>query len=62
MARVDGGEMLVRVLEQEGVKQIFGLHGGHVDPIFQACAATTSPSTTPVTRPPPGTWPKAGRV
>ena len=39
MARVDGGEMLVRVLEQEGVKQIFGLHGGHVDSIFQACAA-----------------------
>jgi acetolactate synthase I/II/III large subunit len=39
MAQTTGGEMLVRVLEREGVKQIFGLHGGHIDPIFQACAA-----------------------
>jgi len=38
MTQINGGEMLVRVLEREGVKQIFGLHGGHVDPIFQACA------------------------
>ena len=38
MTQVNGGEMLVRVLEKEGVKQIFGLHGGHIDPIFQACA------------------------
>ena len=38
MAQINGGEMLVRVLEREGVKQIFGLHGGHIDPIFQACA------------------------
>ncbi len=35
--KINGGEMLVRVLEQEGVKQIFALHGGHIDPIFQAC-------------------------
>ena len=38
MTQIDGGEMLVRVLEREGVKQIYGLHGGHIDPIFQACA------------------------
>jgi len=38
MAQVNGGEMLVRILEKEGVKQIYGLHGGHIDPIFQACA------------------------
>jgi acetolactate synthase-1/2/3 large subunit len=38
MTLINGGEMLVRVLEKEGVKQIYGLHGGHIDPIFQACA------------------------
>ena len=38
MTRINGGEMLVRVLEKEGVRQIYGLHGGHIDPIFQACA------------------------
>ena len=35
--KINGGEMLVRVLEQEGVKHVFALHGGHIDPIFQAC-------------------------
>ena len=35
--KINGGEMIVRVLEQEGVKQVFALHGGHIDPIFQAC-------------------------
>ncbi len=35
--KINGGEMVVRVLEQEGVKQVFALHGGHIDPIFQAC-------------------------
>lgn len=36
MARIDGGEMLVRVLEHEGVREIFTLHGGHLDAIYQA--------------------------
>ncbi len=36
MARIDGGEMLVRVLEQEGVREVFTLHGGHLDAIYQA--------------------------
>lgn len=35
--KINGGEMVVRVLEQEGVKHVFALHGGHIDPIFQAC-------------------------
>jgi acetolactate synthase I/II/III large subunit len=39
MARIDGGEMLVRTLEQEGVREIFTLHGGHLDAIYAACAA-----------------------
>jgi thiamine pyrophosphate-dependent acetolactate synthase large subunit-like protein len=29
MPRIDGGEMLVRVLEQQGIREIFTLHGGH---------------------------------
>jgi len=36
MATINGGEMLVRVLEQQGVDTIFTLHGGHLDAIFQA--------------------------
>jgi thiamine pyrophosphate-dependent acetolactate synthase large subunit-like protein len=38
MARIDGGEMLVRVLEQEGIHEVFTLHGGHLDAIYQAAA------------------------
>jgi len=36
MGRIDGGEMLVRVLEREGIRELFTLHGGHLDAIFQA--------------------------
>jgi acetolactate synthase-1/2/3 large subunit len=34
---MNGGEMLVRALEREGVHEIFTLHGGHLDAIFKAC-------------------------
>lgn len=37
MAQIDGGEMVARVLEQEGVHEVFTLVGGHLDPILQAC-------------------------
>src|ERR1700730_8480605 len=37
MARINGGEMLVRALEREDVHEIFALHGGHLDAIFRAC-------------------------
>jgi len=37
MARINGGEMLVRALEREGVHDVFALHGGHLDAIFRAC-------------------------
>jgi acetolactate synthase-1/2/3 large subunit len=36
MAKIDGGEMLIRVLEQQNIRDIFTLHGGHLDAIFQA--------------------------
>jgi acetolactate synthase-1/2/3 large subunit len=35
--KIDGGEMFVRMLERQGVENVFALHGGHIDPIFQAC-------------------------
>lgn len=34
---ITGGAAVARVLKQLGVRNIFGLHGGHVDPIFQGC-------------------------
>jgi acetolactate synthase-1/2/3 large subunit len=34
---VHGGDLVSRALVMNGVKHIFGLHGGHVDPIFQSC-------------------------
>jgi acetolactate synthase-1/2/3 large subunit len=37
MAMVTGGELVVRVLEKAGVKTVFGLHGAHLETIFQAC-------------------------
>jgi hypothetical protein len=37
MTKIDGSEMLVRALEAEGVREIFTLHGGHLDAIYAAC-------------------------
>lgn len=34
---IDGGQALTKMLKREGVDAVFGLHGGHVDPIFQGC-------------------------
>ena len=34
---VTGGELVVRTLEKAGVQRIFGLHGAHLETIFQAC-------------------------
>ncbi len=36
MVRIDGGEMLVRMLDQEGIDTLFVLHGGHLDSLLQA--------------------------
>lgn len=35
--RIDGGQQIARMLKREGVENVFALHGGHIDPIFQAC-------------------------
>ncbi len=45
MAMVTGGELVVRVLRQAGVKHIFGLHGAHLESIFQSCLDHRLPIT-----------------
>jgi acetolactate synthase-1/2/3 large subunit len=37
MAMITGGELVVRTLLQAKVKNIFGLHGAHLETIFQSC-------------------------
>ena len=36
MTRIDGGELLTRMLVRHGVREVFTLHGGHLDAIYQA--------------------------
>jgi acetolactate synthase-1/2/3 large subunit len=36
----DGGHLVARALARAGVANIFALHGGHIDPIIQACHDT----------------------
>ena len=38
MAKIDGGALLVGVLERAGIDTLFVLHGGHLDAILQAAA------------------------
>ena len=37
MGMITGGELLVRTLLRANVKNIFGLHGAHLETIFQSC-------------------------
>jgi len=37
MSQLEGGELVVRVLKEEGVKYIFTLCGGSIIPIYNAC-------------------------
>ncbi|MCQ2409384.1 MAG: thiamine pyrophosphate-binding protein [Clostridia bacterium] len=37
MAKLNGGQLIQRVFEKEGVKYIFGLPGGHIYPMIEAC-------------------------
>jgi acetolactate synthase-1/2/3 large subunit len=38
-ARVNGGELVVRALQREGVTHLFGLGGGHINPTWWAAQA-----------------------
>jgi thiamine pyrophosphate-dependent acetolactate synthase large subunit-like protein len=39
MERIDGGELLARTLAEHGVCEVFTLHGGHLDAVYQAPSA-----------------------
>ncbi len=45
MAMITGGELVVRTLIKANVKNIFGLHGAHLETIFQACLDHHIPMT-----------------
>jgi acetolactate synthase-1/2/3 large subunit len=45
MAMITGGELVVRTLIQANVKSIFGLHGAHLETIFQSCLDHQIPIT-----------------
>jgi acetolactate synthase-1/2/3 large subunit len=38
MAKVNGGQLVEKVFEKHGVKYIFGVPGGHIYPMMEACA------------------------
>lgn len=38
MAQLSGGELVARSLAAHGVTHLFGVHGGHLDPLLTACA------------------------
>ena len=37
MGMITGGELLIRTLKQAGVTTVFGLHGAHLETLFQSC-------------------------
>ncbi|MBF8270544.1 MAG: hypothetical protein HW386_2253, partial [Gammaproteobacteria bacterium] len=37
MAKITGGEMVVRMLVKTGVSNVFAIHGAHLETIFQSC-------------------------
>jgi len=45
VAKITGGELLVRTLLRANVKHIFGLHGAHLETIFQSCLDHRIPIT-----------------
>lgn len=45
MGMVSGGELVVRTLARAEVRNIFGLHGAHLETIFQACLKHHIPIT-----------------
>ncbi len=45
MGMVTGGELVVRTLARANVRNVFGLHGAHLETIFQACLNHRIPIT-----------------
>lgn len=40
---LNGGDLVVKTLQSVGVKQAFGIHGAHIDSIFQAALSSNFP-------------------
>ena len=61
---MEGGHVLIKCLEQAGIKHVFGLSGGAALPIFDALVATgpTWSSSWSATSRAPRTWPTATRA
>src|ERR1019366_5595651 len=47
MGMVTGGELVVGTLRKANVKKIFGLHGAHLETIFQSCLDHPAPIIDP---------------
>ena len=62
--RMTGAEAVIRCLEAEGVTDVFGLPGGAILPLYDAWAASTTPSATTwcATSRAPATWRRATRA
>ena len=45
MGMITGGELLIRTLMRANVKHVFGLHGAHLETIFQSCLDHQIPIT-----------------
>jgi acetolactate synthase I/II/III large subunit len=41
---ITGGELVVRTLLGANARHVFGLHGAHLETIFQSLAGTACPS------------------
>ena len=39
MATITGGELVMRTLAKAGVANVFGLHGAHLETLFQSSRA-----------------------
>ena len=37
MAKVEGGRLVAKTLHELGIREIFSLGGGHINPIYNAC-------------------------
>jgi acetolactate synthase-1/2/3 large subunit len=37
MAKMHGGQLATKILKAEGVKYLFSLCGGHINPIYDGC-------------------------
>ena len=56
MAEISGGEVMARMLQQEGVEKVFGIIDGTYFGFYEALHASVSRSSHHGTKPPLPTW------